>query len=489
MEPESSAGWTGRLLRRTRRPGAVLAEVQGSVEMLRREALYRRLLAAADVAAAALATIIGSLAIGHGTTLRPTAVITLPLVALACKILGLYDRDEHLVRKTTLDELPAVFGVATLFALMASLGERLIVHGALTKVQVVAIWVLMFSLTAILRAMVRRIARDAATQERCLVIGDADSAERLRTKFDSTLAVNAIVVGRVPLEEEKSGEEDPAVLGDLDTLGLVLVDHDIHRAVIAPGEGRSEDEDVLDTIRLVKSLGVNVSVLPRLFEVVGSSVKIDDVEGVVLLGVPRFGLSRSSRLLKRGMDVAGAGLALVVLSPLVAWIALAIRLTSSGPVLFRQKRIGQASREFVMFKFRTMVDGAEARQPELLGLNEADGLFKIADDPRVTRVGRFLRQTSLDELPQLINVLRGEMSLVGPRPLVPAEDGRVEGWRRRRLTIPPGMTGMWQIFGSSRIPLYEMVKIDYLYGANWSLWGDIKILIRTIPYAFSRRGL
>jgi lipopolysaccharide/colanic/teichoic acid biosynthesis glycosyltransferase len=137
-----------------------------------------------------------------------------------------------------------------------------------------------------------------------------------------------------------------------------------------------------------------------------------------------------------------------------------------------------------------MIDGADAMKDGMRSLNEAQGgLFKIGADPRITRVGRFLRRTSLDELPQLINVLRGDMSLVGPRPLVPDEDALIEGWQRRRLAVKPGMTGLWQIFGSSRIPMHEMVKIDYIYGANWSLWLDLRILLRTIPYILSRRGL
>src|SRR5207244_3359643 len=140
-------------------------------------------------------------------------------------------------------------------------------------------------------------------------------------------------------------------------------------------------------------------------------------------------------------------------------------------------------------KFRTMEEGADFRKSELLSLNEADGLFKIADDPRITRVGRFLRSTSLDELPQLWNVLRGKMSLVGPRPLVADDDRRVDGWHRRRLQLTPGMTGHWQILGSSRIPLHEMVELDYLYIVNWSLWGDVKLLLRTLPHVLARNGL
>jgi lipopolysaccharide/colanic/teichoic acid biosynthesis glycosyltransferase len=195
-------------------------------------------------------------------------------------------------------------------------------------------------------------------------------------------------------------------------------------------------------------------------------------------------------MLKRATDVVGASVAGLLLAP--AWMvaALAVRRTSPGPVLFRQRRIGRDGRSFTMLKFRTMVEGADAAKDELRELNEADALFKISDDPRITPVGRFLRRSSLDEVPQLLNVLRGEMSLVGPRPLVPEDDSLVvEGWQRRRLQVYPGMTGVWQIFGSSRIPLDEMVKIDYLYSANWSLWLDVKVLLRTIPHVMARRGL
>jgi lipopolysaccharide/colanic/teichoic acid biosynthesis glycosyltransferase len=230
-------------------------------------------------------------------------------------------------------------------------------------------------------------------------------------------------------------------------------------------------------------------VVPRLFEVVGSSSAFDDVEGTTLLGLRRYGLSRSSWRLKRALDITVALAVLAVLAPTILVIALAIKLADLGPVFFRQRRIGQDGREFEMFKFRTMSEDAEKRKHELAELNEAEGLFKIADDPRITRVGRLLRKSSLDEIPQLLNVLRGEMSLVGPRPLVPDDDMRVSGWERRRLNVPPGMTGHWQILGSSRVPMGEMVKIDYLYGANWSLWGDLKILLRTLPYMLARRGL
>jgi lipopolysaccharide/colanic/teichoic acid biosynthesis glycosyltransferase len=189
------------------------------------------------------------------------------------------------------------------------------------------------------------------------------------------------------------------------------------------------------------------------------------------------------------MDVTGAAFGLLVLAPLGALVALAITLDTTGPVSFRQSRVGRDGRTFQMIKFRSMIDGAEAQRAALQALNETDGIFKLSKDPRVTRVGRLLRRTSIDELPQLINVLRGDMSLVGPRPLVLDEDRLVEGRHRERLALAPGMTGPWQVLGPTRPPLSEMVKTDYLYAANWSLWSDVKILLRTFGHVTGQRGL
>jgi lipopolysaccharide/colanic/teichoic acid biosynthesis glycosyltransferase len=218
-------------------------------------------------------------------------------------------------------------------------------------------------------------------------------------------------------------------------------------------------------------------------------VRFDQVSGMTMLGVRRFGLTRSSEVVKRGFDLAGASLLLLVFAPVLLAAALAIKLDSRGPVLFRQLRVGRDGRPFQILKFRTMVADAESRKDELRDLNERDGLFKIERDPRITRVGLLLRRTSLDELAQLVNVVRGEMSLVGPRPLVLDEDRQIQGWQRRRLHLTPGVTGHWQILGSARIPLQEMVKIDYLYVANWSLWVDVKILLRTVTHVLTRQGM
>jgi lipopolysaccharide/colanic/teichoic acid biosynthesis glycosyltransferase len=198
----------------------------------------------------------------------------------------------------------------------------------------------------------------------------------------------------------------------------------------------------------------------------------------------------AARATKRAFDLIGAILLLVILAPMWLVIALAIKFDTPGPVLFRQRRIGRDGEPFWIFKFRTMVDGADEQKSALLHLNQAaDGLFKINGDPRVTRVGAWLRSTSLDELPQLLNVVIGRMSLVGPRPLVPEEDTTIMGEDRRRLVMRPGMTGVWQVGGASTVPVREMVVLDRRYLEEWSLWLDLRILVKTARLVALRQGV
>ena len=191
--------------------------------------------------------------------------------------------------------------------------------------------------------------------------------------------------------------------------------------------------------------------------------------------------------MKRGMDIVLTGILLVPGVPMGAVIAVLIKRGSPGPAFFRQVRVGQDGRRFEILKFRTMVHGADARRKELTHRSEADGLFKIKEDPRLTPVGMFLRQSYLDELPQLLNVLRGEMSLVGPRPLIVDEDAAITGSGRHRLRVPPGMTGEWQLLGGGA-SLDEMIAVDYRYVAEWSLLRDIRCLIKTAIYVIARKG-
>jgi exopolysaccharide biosynthesis polyprenyl glycosylphosphotransferase len=447
----------------------------------RRDRRYRRLLGVADVLAMTLALAICVPLLGEGDMVTPLVGAGAPLILILSKVLDLYDRDELLLHKTTLDEAPKLFQVATLMALLLWLGHGFLIQGELGRKQVLGFWFVLALLLPLSRASARLLAGRLAQTENCLLLGPPDACDRAREKIEASSSVHARVVAQVDMESPSDAHDAAAALA------LLARDHDVHRVVVAPpGTDRGE---VLNLIRTAKNLGLKVSVLPRMLEVVGSSVEFDDLEGLGVLGVRRFGLTRSSWAVKRAMDVTGSLLALAPLALPLMLIALAIKLTSRGPVFFRQQRVGRDGRVFEMLKFRTMVRGADRMKAELQERNEAEGLFKIADDPRVTRVGRGLRRTSLDELPQLFNVLRGEMSLVGPRPLVLEDDQRVRGWYRRRLHLTPGMTGRWQVLGSARIPLAEMVKLDYLYVANWSLWGDVKILLRTVGFMLARRGL
>ncbi len=474
----------------SRRSGwqSAISEVRGPAACMRRDALFRRMLLAADVVA-----VVGAFALTVALSRRSlqltwAAAAAVPILVLCAKFTGLYDRDETLLRKTTLDEAPRLLQLATVSALVAWLAGGLLVHGQLDRHEALFLWLALAALLILARTIARATALRAAAPERCLFIGDELSAETIRSKLACRGGIRAEVVAHLDLDAAASWSTDSyaeARLGEIRDLAQTL---DVHRAIVAP---RSVDAgEMLNLVRTLKAVGVRVSVLPRLLEVVGSSVEFDDLHGITVMGVRRFELTRSSAAVKRAFDLAWACVGLVAVAPAMLIAAVVIKLDSRGPVFFRQLRVGRDGKHFYIFKFRTMVADAEAMKEALRDRNEAqEGLFKLLRDPRVTRVGRFLRKTALDEVPQLLNILKGEMSLVGPRPLIVEEDTRIQGWHRRRLELTPGMTGPWQILGPARVPLKEMVAIDYLYVANWSLWNDMKILLRTVSYVVSFRGL
>jgi exopolysaccharide biosynthesis polyprenyl glycosylphosphotransferase len=492
LGPASAAvgarGLVGFGIRRRQTPQQI-TEARGPAASLRRDALFRRMLLMADVIAIAGTFLVVTQLSSRPLQLTWLSIVCLPLLLIGAKLFGLYDRDETLLRKTTLDEVPKLFHLATLCALTAWLGSELIVRGGfLRRPEALVLWLALLAGLVLARAAARALALYMSPVERCLFVGDERSARTIRSKLTDHRGIKATMVAQLDLDKAGPWSTDALTPGRLAEIRDLAQELDVHRAIVAPGS--SEGGEMLNLVRTLKAVGVRVSVLPSLLEVVGSSVEFDDLHGVTVMGVRRFELTRSSAVVKRSFDLLGASLGLLAISPLLAAIAVAIKLDSRGPVFFRQLRVGQHGERFYMLKFRTMVPDAEAMKDSLRDRNEAqDGLFKIADDPRVTRVGSFLRKSALDELPQLLNILKGEMSLVGPRPLVIEEDQRVEGWHRRRLELTPGMTGHWQILGPSRVPLAEMVAIDYLYVANWSLWKDVKILLRTVPHVLGRRGL
>lgn len=269
-------------------------------------------------------------------------------------------------------------------------------------------------------------------------------------------------------------------LGSIDNLVRLIEEESVDEVIITlPWMYHRK---IMGIVRECARWQVNARIVPDLFQMSLSQVDVDDLGGVPLVGVREVGFGRGALLIRRGIDIVGAIVVLVLGAPLLAVIALAIRLDSPGPILFRQTRVGAGGKLFQICKFRSMHKGAEAELERLRDLNEVDGpIFKIQDDPRLTRVGRLLRHTSLDELPQLWNVLRGEMGLVGPRPPLPAEVSRYMEWHKKRLEVRPGMTGLWQVSGRSLLSFDEMVLLDIYYIENWSLWLDFKILLRTIP--------
>jgi exopolysaccharide biosynthesis polyprenyl glycosylphosphotransferase len=453
-------------------------------ESRRRASRLRHGLACADTIAfgAAAALTVG---LGGHDALNPIGLLLFPTLIGAAKVLGLYDSDDQRIHKTTAEELPKLMQLGALLVLALWLGDRLLIGGPVGKTHAIAIGVMFVTGALIGRRKARRLANRDAERERCLFVGDEAAYRRLATIFKRHELASDLI-GRAAVEQVL----DAVGLSPRDevtALRELIVCERAHRIIIGPhGMTNATTFELVEAARLA---GARVSIVPDMLEVVGSSVDFDDLYGVTLLGVRHSQLSRSSKLIKRGFDVVGAAVLLILMAPLAAIIAAAIRLDSKGPVLFRQARIGRGGQAFHIIKFRTMVPDAEALKERLRELNEAEGLFKIADDPRVTRFGRLLRRTSLDELPQLLNVLCGSMSLVGPRPLVADEDGRILGVRRGRLRLTPGMTGPWQVSGSARVPLEDMVKLDHLYVSNWSLWADAKILLRTVPCVFGARGL
>jgi exopolysaccharide biosynthesis polyprenyl glycosylphosphotransferase len=321
-----------------------------------------------------------------------------------------------------------------------------------------------------------------------LVVGAGEEAVQLGRAILENAKWGLRLHGLVQTQDVEGGSVGGlAVVGKAASLGDILVREVIDEVVIAvPTRQLGELEDVL---LLCQELGVRVRVALRPFPHLQPHVEVEPLDGLSLLTFATMPIAPLSLFIKRIADFAFAGLALVLSSPLLALIAVLVKTTTRGPVLYRQVRSGLRGRPFGLLKFRTMIAGADSMQAEVAHLNIMDGpVFKAPDDPRITRVGRFLRRWSLDELPQFLNVLRGQMSLVGPRPPIPDEVERYAPWQRRRLAMKPGMTCLWQVAGRSELDFATWMELDLAYIDHWSLWLDVKILARTLPAVISGRG-
>ena len=469
----------------------------------RRSWLIRRTLAAADITGLTIAFVIGQLfiienpaAVDRVGFLLETLVFvaTLPAWVLLARSYGLYSRDEEQANYSSVDDSWGVLNMVTLGTWMLVAGTWLTHVAEPNFRKLFAFWVSAIVLVCFGRIAARALVRrTAAYVQNTLIIGAGGVGQLIAKKLRQHPEYGLNIVGFVDDNptEMRSDIGDIAVIGGMRHIALCVDLLDVERVIVA--FSNDSHETTLATIRELETLDVQIDLVPRLFEGVPPESHFHSAEGLTLIALPRARLSNTSLMLKRGLDVVGSLVGLVLLSPLLIVVGIAVRLDSRGPILFRQTRMGRRGDIFKIVKFRTMAADADSRKHEVAHLNKhcrPDGdprMFKVHDDPRITRVGRILRRTSIDELPQLWNVLVGEMSLVGPRPLILDEHAHVDGWGLKRLELKPGITGLWQVLGRDDIPFNEMVELDYRYVTGWSLWSDVKLMFRTIPVLLRRR--
>jgi len=322
---------------------------------------------------------------------------------------------------------------------------------------------------------------------RVLIVGTGSIARDIARMVREQRWMGLSLAGFVIENAEDDPPGDLPILGTLASVPAAISAHDIAEVVIALP--REDANELRDFVNRLQTLPVNIRLIPDYFDMAFLRVSIENFGGMPLLSLKEPVLDPFQRVVKRVFDVVLTLLLLIPALPLMGLIALAIKRDSPGPALFRQTRVGEGGRLFTMLKFRTMHDGAEALQGAV-SAQGADGhiLYKHEDDPRVTRVGRWLRRTSLDELPQLFNILRGEMSLVGPRPEMPWLVEKYEPWQRKRFEVPQGLTGWWQVNGRADRPMYLHTEDDLYYIRNYSVWLDLRILWKTVQAVLLRRG-
>jgi exopolysaccharide biosynthesis polyprenyl glycosylphosphotransferase len=459
----------------------------------------RRLLAVADVVAVVLAFAIAELllrpnGVNPGTELF---VLTLPLWVVGAKLFGLYDRDEERPVHSTADELGGIFHlVTTAVWLYASLAW--VTGLAEPNVpRLTVFWIAAITTIACCRAAARGFARRQAWyRQNTVIIGAGDIGQLIARKVVQHPEYGLELVGFVDAEPkaERHGFDRLRMLGLLDSITEIVEQHDVDRVVVA--YSRDRHEDLIKLIRVLRTLPVQIDVAPRLFDAITPRVSVHTIEGFPLFGLTPARIPRSSRFLKRTIDVVGASFLLLLTLPLMGLIALFVRLDSSGPVFFRQTRLGMDEKEFSIFKFRTMGnetddDPHRAYIREIMDPGAAPGpqsLFKLERSDSVTRVGRWLRRTSLDEWPQLLNVVRGEMSLVGPRPCIPYETEFFAPHHFDRFLVPSGITGLWQVEARAHSTFAEALDLDVAYARGWSLALDLRLLVRTPLLMFRRKN-
>jgi exopolysaccharide biosynthesis polyprenyl glycosylphosphotransferase len=349
---------------------------------------------------------------------------------------------------------------------------------------VLAVLVLTLSVRVVYRAFGSAATNGEGARRYAIVGGGAMAREVVET-VEAHPEWGMELAGFISLDG--SGTSRGPTLGEVSQLGSIL-ERDVIDVVffVVP---RARLAEVERAVHVCEEFGVDVRIALDVLRFGPGRMNVEDLGGVPLLAFTRTPSDAIALLAKRAFDVTMSALVLLLLSPALVAVSVAIRLDSPGPIFFRQLRVGRNGRAFQMLKFRSMYRDAEARLEALRARNEMTGpVFKIKNDPRITKVGAFLRKTSLDEFPQFLNVLKGEMSIVGPRPPIPAEVRQYKRWQRRRLSMKPGITCIWQISGRNNIDFERWMELDLQYIDEWSLWGDIEICFRTIPAVLSARG-
>jgi exopolysaccharide biosynthesis polyprenyl glycosylphosphotransferase len=463
----------------------------------RRGWFVRRALLAADAVGLTLAFVLAIAAVsGRSAFLLQLAVLllSLPLWIVAAKLNGLYDRDEERIDHSTIDEVVGVFFLVTLGAWAFFVGTWLAGVSSPHVASLILFWLLAIVFVTTARGIARTtVRRSPLYLQNTIIIGAGDIGQLAARKLLQHPEYGVNLVGFVDAHPRarRPELEHVALVGPPERLTEIVTVLDIERVIIAFSD--ADHEELLRTVRELRKLDVQIDVVPRLFEIVGPNAGIHAFEGLSLVGLPPSQLSPSSRFVKRSLDYLVALAMIVLLAPTFAIIAVAVALDSDGPILFRQRRLGTNMRPFTVLKFRTMTvdtDQEEHRRYIASTLTHdaapnTNGLYKLDRSASVTRVGRFLRKTSLDELPQLFNVLAGEMSLVGPRPCLDYETEGFAEHHFERFLMPPGLTGLWQVTARARSTFGEALDMDVEYVRGWTFGLDVRLLLKT-PFSLVR---
>jgi exopolysaccharide biosynthesis polyprenyl glycosylphosphotransferase len=437
------------------------------------EPLLRRMLAVGDVLAVATVAVIVGLW-GSGPAAALLLVLSAPIWIVTAKLAGLYDRDHRTLRHLTVDELPWL--VVWTLSSSALLSLLLVPFPALdlSSGDRLLVWAVVLGLGFFFRAAFRGLWRRVTEPQRVLIVGEGPLAQAVVRKLELFPDIHATIHGRVSSCTELH-ERLHEILSGVD------------RILIACSE---LNEDLLEKLLPVcRASRVRLTIVPPTRGMFGTATHLTHIAELPLLDYNTWDISRTTIALKRVFDVVAAVVGLILASPLVLVVGLATLLDSGLPIFFRQTRGGEAARPFRMLKFRTMVRDAESKLQELVSLDQlADPMFKLKADPRVTRVGRLLRRTSIDELPQLVNVLRGEMSIVGPRPEQLELVERYAPEHQFRLQVKPGITGPMQVYGRGELTFDERLAVEREYVENLSLGRDLRILLMTLPAVLGKRG-